>query len=201
MGDQSKLIALMILAAAGFGVWLQAKGQLVSILSTIFGTGSSTPGSNVSTSATATLGNTAGLNPGTLSSKIPASISQWQTEINNAAAQYGVPAALIAAIMQAESEGNPSATNHNSNGTTDYGLMQINQAPERGLTNPFDPTENINAGAQELAQDLKASGGSIQAAAGMYNAGIAGYSKNPLANLSYQLEVLRNYMMYLGTGI
>lgn len=35
-------------------------------------------------------------------------------------------AAMAAAVAMAESSGNPKATNHNSNGSTDYGLWQIN---------------------------------------------------------------------------
>lgn len=61
----------------------------------------------------------------------------------------GFPTAAIPtglAIMQAESGGNPAATNHNTNGSTDYGLFQINSVHSSILQsgNWQDPQSNIN---------------------------------------------------------
>jgi len=57
------------------------------------------------------------------------------------------PAAVMAAaIAMAESGGNSSAVNHNSNGTTDRGLWQINSI--HGSLSTFDPVANARAAVQ-----------------------------------------------------
>lgn len=60
----------------------------------------------------------------------------------------GVPPALILALIQVESGGNPRAVS--SSGA--QGLMQLTRATaERyGATNPFDPVSNVAAGARFL---------------------------------------------------
>ena len=55
------------------------------------------------------------------------SLSQIQQMITNSAQQYGVDPSLALSIAQQESSFNPNAVSPtNSNGTVDYGLMQIN---------------------------------------------------------------------------
>jgi hypothetical protein len=75
----------------------------------------------------------------------PAAIQQM---ILTAAAQYGVPANIALGIAAHESGFNPNATKVNSNGTTDYGVMQLNTSVLQtyGLTpaQAFDPQTNIN---------------------------------------------------------
>lgn len=53
---------------------------------------------------------------------------------------------FAAAIAMAESHGNPTATNKNSNGTTDYGLWQINSVHKDVLSSGKwqDPQTNAN---------------------------------------------------------
>lgn len=46
---------------------------------------------------------------------------------------------MAAAIAQAESGGDPNATNHNQGGSTDYGLWQINDYYNGGSEADFDP--------------------------------------------------------------
>lgn len=66
----------------------------------------------------------------------------------------GVPAELIQRIVMHESGGNPAATNLNRNGTTDFGLAQINSSNLAwlGLTpaTVMDPCRNIGAAATIL---------------------------------------------------
>lgn len=62
---------------------------------------------------------------------------------------------MLMTIMKMESGGNPNAINHNSNGTDDLGIMQINtaDAQEYGYdVNRLrtDPTYNIWAAADTL---------------------------------------------------
>lgn len=62
------------------------------------------------------------------------------------------------AIVQAESGGNPAATNHNTNGSTDYGLWQINSVHSSLLSHGVwnDPQSNTNM----AYQVWKSAGGS-----------------------------------------
>jgi len=69
---------------------------------------------------------------------------------------YGIAPALLKAIAQAESNLDPSAIHHNSNGTVDAGLMQINSiwADKLGPTwnYLFAPCTNVMVGAWILHQ-------------------------------------------------
>lgn len=66
--------------------------------------------------------------------------------------EYGVDFELVIAIMDGESEYEIKALGINDNGTTDYGLMQINSCNhewlkgEIGITDFFDPEQNILCG-------------------------------------------------------
>lgn len=52
-------------------------------------------------------------------------------------------ASMAAAIAQAESSGNPNATNHNTNGTVDRGLFQVNSI--HGSQSTHDLRRNVRA--------------------------------------------------------
>ena len=88
--------------------------------------------------------------------------------IQGASAKYGVPADLLTRLMQAESSGNARAVSPKGA----QGLMQLmpGTAKELGVTDPFDPIQNINAGAAYLAQQYKRFG-SWPTALVAYNAG------------------------------
>ena len=72
-------------------------------------------------------------------------------------AKYEVDADLIKAVIFCESEGKITAKNHNKNGTTDYGLMQINScnhewlSEELGITDFYDIKQNIHCGVFMIA--------------------------------------------------
>lgn len=84
-----------------------------------------------------------------------------EIKINNAIEEYSkeyeVDADLIKAIIFCESDGKITAKNHNKNGTTDYGLMQINSCnhewlkKELGITDFYDINQNIHCGVFMLA--------------------------------------------------
>lgn len=67
-------------------------------------------------------------------------------QIANQAAQAGFSGqglVNITAIVEAESSGNPSAINRNTNGSTDYGLAQINSVHGVSQAAMFDPAQNL----------------------------------------------------------
>lgn len=81
------------------------------------------------------------------------------------AARYGVNPHVLFAIAQQESSLNPYAINNNVNGSTDFGLTQINSLwlphlKQFGITaeNLMDPCTNMNVGAYILALNLRRHG-------------------------------------------
>lgn len=81
--------------------------------------------------------------------------------------RYAVSPHLLWAIAKAESSFNPSAINHNSNGTLDVGLMQVNSiwTDQLGPTWAYlhDPCTNVMAGAWILSQCVRDYGYTWQA--------------------------------------
>lgn len=100
--------------------------------------------------------------------------------------RYGVSPDLLRAIAKAESNLNPSATNHNRNATVDVGLMQINSiwADQLGPTwnYLFDPCTNIMVGAWILSQCMSDYGSTWQAV-GCY------HSRTPYRRDAYAARV------------
>ncbi|MDR3710572.1 MAG: lytic transglycosylase domain-containing protein [Capsulimonadaceae bacterium] len=89
--------------------------------------------------------------------------------IQASANKYGVDPNLVSAVVQAESDGNPAAVSR----AGAKGLMQLMPANETeyGVTNPFDPEQNIDAGTHQLSNLLSQFGGDIDLALAAYNAG------------------------------
>lgn len=81
--------------------------------------------------------------------------------------RYSVSPHLLWAIAKAESSLDPSAVNHNRNGTVDIGLMQINSLWAGQLGNTWDhlhdPCTNVMAGARILSQCVQDYGYTWQA--------------------------------------
>jgi soluble lytic murein transglycosylase-like protein len=89
--------------------------------------------------------------------------------ISDAAEQTGVDSRLLKAMIKAESDFDPRAVSRKGA----MGLMQI--MPENfkmlELENPFDPWENINAGARYFQQLYKRFNGQLALSLAAYNAG------------------------------
>lgn len=103
---------------------------------------------------------------------MPVSPATYDQIFASEAAKYkhlGVTAELLKAITQVESGFNPNAVSE----ANARGLMQIMPGNFKGLgiTNAFDPRQNIAGGAQLIAEYLKASGGDIRTALTMYHGG------------------------------
>lgn len=97
----------------------------------------------------------------------------WQSKYNDiiiaAAKKFDVDAALVSAVIKAESDYNPRELSHKGA----RGLMQLMPATaERfGVKNSFDPEENIYAGTRYLHWLLKTFDGNADLAVAAYNAG------------------------------
>src|SRR5271165_3421954 len=82
-----------------------------------------------------------------------------QQMIVQAANQYGVPPNSALGIAAHEAGFNPNATNNNTNGTTDYGVMQLNTSVLQtyGLTpaQAFDPQTNIDTAVSLLGSYIQ----------------------------------------------
>ena len=89
--------------------------------------------------------------------------------IKEAAKRYRVEPRLIRSVMQTESAFNPVAVS--SAGA--QGLMQLmpDLSVELGVTDPFDPRENVMAGARHLRRLLDLHDGNVTLAVASYNAG------------------------------
>lgn len=93
----------------------------------------------------------------------------YEEIIQEAAAEYEMDAALIRAVMQAESAFHPYAVSR----AGAEGLMQLmpELADEMGVDDSFDPRENIMGGARYLKRLLNYHDGNIDLALASYNAG------------------------------
>ena len=92
---------------------------------------------------------------------------------DEAGGQYGINPLILRAIAKVESNFNPAAINWNSNGSYDFGVMQINSswAPVLGKerwNTLGDPCCNIKTGASILASCMKKYGYTWEAI-GCYN--------------------------------
>jgi len=120
----------------------------------------------------------------------------WGPLINKYARQHGVDARLVWAVMRHESGFNPNAVSPKGA----MGLMQLipSTAALLGVTDPFNPEENISGGVRYLKICLTKFNNNVVWALAAYNAGPDNVSKYqgvpPFAETrSYVLKIMRDY--------
>lgn len=121
------------------------------------------PGSPPLTTATPVIGLANQADP------TPSSVELLDDYVLEASRAYVVPASLLRAVIQVESSGDVGALSEKGA----QGLMQLmpETAKRLGVTDPFDPRENVLGGARYLRFLLDAFEGDATLALAAYNAG------------------------------
>jgi hypothetical protein len=120
--------------------------------------------------------------------------------ILRASQKFGVDAGLIRAVIQAESDFNPQAVSH----AGARGLMQLMPATARslGVSDSFDPEQNVMAGTRFLKDLLQRYGGDVDSALAAYNWGPGNVDKRPdhlpRETRTYLARVKQLYASYSG---
>jgi hypothetical protein len=110
-----------------------------------------------------------GVLPGVDFSNVRLNMDAYADEVRVAAQEFGVEEAVVRAIIHAESAFRPNAVSH----AGAQGLMQLIPATASrfGVSDVFDPGQNIRGGVQYLAWLLKRYNHDLTLAAAGYNAG------------------------------
>lgn len=95
--------------------------------------------------------------------------SGYDTLIDKYASQHGLEPSLVRAVIKTESDGNPRCVSR----AGAMGLMQLmpENVKEAGISDPFNPEQNIAAGTKQLAGLLAQYHGNLDLALAGYNAG------------------------------
>jgi Rod binding domain-containing protein len=96
-------------------------------------------------------------------------INKFEKHIDEASSTYGVDKNIIKSIIMTESAGNQKAVSS----AKAKGLMQLmdSTATDMGVSNSFNPRENILGGTKYFAQMLRQYSGDVKLALAAYNAG------------------------------
>ncbi len=107
--------------------------------------------------------------------RIPLNRSAFANITQQAAETFSVDEALLRAIIHAESAFQPDALSPKGA----QGLMQLMPANQThyGITDPYEPAQNILAGAEHLSDLLAEFSGNVNLAVAAYNAGSGAVKK------------------------
>jgi hypothetical protein len=124
---------------------------------------------------------------------------RYDAYIRGAAARYQLPESFVRAVIHTESRFNPRAVSH----AGAMGLMQLmpSTAQFLGVTQPFDPRQNIYGGCKLLRLLANRFNGDMVLVAAGYNAGagaVLKYGGVPpfVETRAYVKSVLRRYYAY-----
>ena len=117
---------------------------------------------------------------------------RWRADIEAAAARHGLDPCFLQALVECESNGNPSVVSHRGA----IGLCQLmpSTAAELGV-NPYDPIENLDGGARYIREQLLRFQ-DVYKALLAYNAGptrIASGGSVPHESHRFAVNVIRKY--------
>lgn len=126
---------------------------------------------------------------------------KYDSIINEAAMKYGIKQSLIKAVIAKETGGQFNSDAYNE-GSGASGLMQLTPITQKhlGVTNPFDPRENIFAGTRYLKELLTRYNGDIKLALIAYNYGPAyadDFYKNGWSDKDLPAETMDYYKSIL----
>jgi len=132
--------------------------------------------------------------------------SSYDAHFEQAAATYNVPAALLKAMGKVESNFNPNAVS----GAGAQGIMQLmpGTAASLGVTDPFDPKQNIFGGAKYVASLMDTFTGypnQLELVIAGYNAGPgavqkAGYQVPDYAETKAHVQKVMSYLTDTGNA-
>lgn len=130
--------------------------------------------------------------------------SRYNGIVTETAREFGVPAQLIHSIIRAESDYDPNAVSHKGA----VGLMQLMPATARqyGVTNPFDPIQNIRGGVRYIKDLMRLYDKRTNLVLAAYNAGqeaVRKYGGIPpyRETINYIDKIKRTYKKsYISTG-
>ena len=116
--------------------------------------------------------------------------NQYNQIVDKAAHAYGLDSALLHAVISVESRYNSKAVSKKGA----IGLMQLmpETAHRYGVTDSFDPAQNINAGAMYLRDLLKLFNKDVRLALAAYNAG-----ENMVVKYGYRIPPIRETREYV----
>ncbi|MGZ0748878.1 lytic transglycosylase domain-containing protein [Kluyvera sichuanensis] len=127
--------------------------------------------------------------------------TEYDQYFEEAAKKYGVDSKMLKAIAGAESSWDQNATGPKTKYGQAQGLMQVMPGNFQPGENPFDPRDNIMAGARIYSDALKwesKNGGGLDEVLRYYNGGRRRGSKE---NIDYPGRVREQYMALYGKNI
>jgi tape measure domain-containing protein len=129
-------------------------------------------------------------------------LDRWQAQIpliREVGQQVGVDPALIAAVMARESSFNPRAISP----AGAQGLMQLMPETQQrqGVTNPFDPRQNIVGGAMELRDLMRRQQGNIPRVLAGYNSSDAVHGAERFPETRAFVKVVQENYALLRAGV
>ena len=125
----------------------------------------------------------------TASQNLAGSKTDYDAIISQKSSQYGVNENLVKAVIEAESDYHASSVS--SCGA--IGLMQLmpSTAKSLGVSNPYDPAENIDGGIRYLKDKLDSYHGNIKMALAAYNCGPGKLNSLHITNIDDPVQFAR----------
>lgn len=170
-GTSSQLLSLMLATAAQSG----STANLSNLAAALGGVTGFSSGSSLSPATLQTLGAPMQTFSNPSSAETPSSSSgsattaHYEAMIAALAPQYGLSPSLVSAVVKQESNFSANATSQ----AGAMGLMQLmpQTAQSLGVTNAYDPVQNLQAGMSYLSQLIHRYQGDVPLALAAYNAG------------------------------